>query len=322
MSRIGTALRLGSVVALAGLGYLGWQQSIPGLPAFASSAASPTPTSAAMSAADAPPVQPALPFVPDNARGVNLPAQVYTASASAPPPPPEAEVPVSPFGLPCGLSVQSEAMPGAMVALDVMAPCRPGMRVAVEHAGLTLAAVTDRAGLLTMDIPALETPAFFTVRLADGEEAVTVAGLPDLIDFGRVAVSWQGAAEIELHAFEQGAGFGAPGHVWQGAPGSAAGAAIGAGGFLTRLGDASLAPAQLAQVYSHPLATVPAPRLSVDIPVTDATCGRPLSAHSHRVTPEGRAEARRITLTMPGCDAVGEYLVLQNLFDGPRLVRN
>ncbi|MCT4683312.1 MAG: hypothetical protein N4A39_06230 [Roseicyclus sp.] len=322
MSRIGTALRLGSVVALAGLGYLGWQQSIPGWPAYASTAAAPTQTPATIPAADAPPVQPALPFVPDTAGGVNLPAQVFTASASAPLPSPEPDVPVSPFGLPCGLSVTGEAMPGAMVALDVMAPCRPGLRVEIEHAGLTLAAVTDRAGLLTMDIPALETPAFFTVRLADGEEAVTVAGLPDLIDFGRVAVSWQGAPGIELHAFEQGAGFGAPGHVWQEAPGSAADAAIGAGGFLTRLGDVSLAPAQLAQVYSHPLATVPAPRLSVDIPVTDATCGRPLSAHSHRVTPEGRVEARRITLTMPGCDAVGEYLVLQNLFDAPRLARN
>lgn len=317
MSTSRTIVRVSSVAALAFAGYVVWQQ--PGL----ISASEPAGTAAPVSVApppDATPVQPAMPFVADRASGVALPTQ----APSAPPVSVATTTtePLSPFGLPCGLSVHGEALPGAMVALDVMAPCRPDMRVEIAHADLTFAAATDRTGLLTVDVPALETPAIFTIRLADGEEAVTIAGLPDLIDIARVAVSWQGDLGIELHAFEDGAEFGAPGHVWQDAPGSAADTAIGAGGFLTSLGDPGLDSPRLAQVYSYPRASGGAPRLSVDIPVTAGACGTPVRANSHEVTENLRVETRPITLVLPGCDAVGEYLVLQNLFEGLRLASN
>jgi hypothetical protein len=230
--------------------------------------------------------------------------------------------PANPFGLPCGLTLHAEAMPGAMVALDVMAPCRPDMRVEVEHAGLTVAARTDAVGLLTLDFPAFETPAFFTIRLADGEEAVTLVGLPDLMDIDRVAVSWDGDAAVDLHGFERGAAFGAPGHVWQAAPGSPEAAAIGTGGFLTRLGDPSMTEPRLAQVYSFPRSLPEAPNIFVDIAVTDGTCGEPVTANGHRIAEGGRIDTYPITLVMPGCDAVGDYLVLQNVFETPRLVAN
>jgi hypothetical protein len=230
--------------------------------------------------------------------------------------------PANAFGMPCGLTLHAEAMPGAMVALDVMAPCRPGMRVEVEHAGLTVAAQTDALGLLTLDFPAFETPAFFTLRLSDGEEAVALVGLPDLIDIHRVAVSWAGLPGVELHAFEGGAAFGAPGHVWQDSPATPETLAIGAGGFLTRIGDPTVPDPLLAQVYSAPRALDDAPRMSVDIAVTEATCGAPMTARGHRIENTGRVESFPISLVMPGCDAVGDYLVLQNVFEAPRLASN
>ncbi|MBF9058710.1 hypothetical protein HKCCSP123_05890 [Rhodobacterales bacterium HKCCSP123] len=317
MSTGRTIIRISSIAALALAGHVIWQQAGP------VTAPEPSGTSTPAFVADppdTPPIQPAMPFVADRASGVALPTQAPSAPAVTVAATPSE--PLSPFGLPCGLSVHSEALPGALVALDIMAPCRPDMRVEIEHAGLTFAAATDRAGLLTMDVPALETPAIFTIRLGDGEEDVTIAGMPDLIDIGRVAISWQGDLGIELHAFENGAEFGAPGHVWQGAPGSAADAAIGTGGFHSRLGDASIDRPHLAQVYSYPRTARAAPRLSVDIPVTAETCGRPVRASSHQATAEGRVVSQPIALVLPACDAIGDYLVLQNLFDGLRLASN
>ena len=46
--------------------------------------------------------------------------------------------PLSPFGLPCGLSVTTTASDGAVVALDIMDPCQPHSRVIIEHSGLNL----------------------------------------------------------------------------------------------------------------------------------------------------------------------------------------
>ena len=50
---------------------------------------------------------------------------------------------LSPLGLPCGLTVTTEARPGAMVALDIMDPCQGNARVVVEHSGLNLTGQTD-----------------------------------------------------------------------------------------------------------------------------------------------------------------------------------
>jgi hypothetical protein len=311
MSTSSTILRASSIAVIAAAGYIIWQQ--PGLILPSAFAEVPATTETAVVTAT-PPTQPSL---SDNAGIVVPPAQADLVNAEL-----DTAEPVSPFGLPCGLSVHSEAMPGAMVALDIMAPCRPGLRVEIEHADLTISLLTDAMGLLTVDVPAFETPAIFTIRLGDGEEAVTIAGLPDLIDIGRVAISWQGDLGIELHAFEGGAAFGAQGHVWQEAPGSAATTAIGSGGFLSSLGDPTLEGARLAQVYSYPRALGEMPRLSVDIPVRAETCGEPVSANSHHLTDSGQIETLPITLVLPGCDAVGDYLVLQNLFDTLRLAAN
>jgi len=247
---------------------------------------------------------------------------ILTQTPSAPPLETAPRPDVSAFGLPCGLAATATAMPGAVVALDVIDPCRPGGRIDIIHAGLTISAKTDATGLLTVDFPALETPAFFTLRNDAGEEAVTLAGLPDLTNFARAAVFWEGDLAIELHAFEGGAEFGTPGHIWQEATGDLADAIIGTGGVLTGLGDATLTAPRLAQVYSIARARRDEVRLSVDVPITPTNCGRPISAQSLHLVPGEQADIRPVTLTLPGCDGVGDYLLLQNLFDDPRLASN
>ncbi len=229
---------------------------------------------------------------------------------------------LSPLGLPCGLSVSAEAMPGAMVALDIIEPCAPETRVDITHGALRFSARTDAMGLLTLDIPALETPAFFTVRLDTGAEETTLAGLPDLIDHARVAITWTGDIGLQLHGYLGNAAFGEAGHVWQDNPGSVADASIGAGGFLSILGDPGLAQPQLAQVFTIPRALRNDLSLVVEVPITETTCGQPVRAQSLQITPGGAVETRPVTMTLPGCEAVGEFLMLQNLFLDLRLASN
>jgi hypothetical protein len=231
----------------------------------------------------------------------------------------------SAFGLPCGLSIDATPAPGAIVALDVMAPCQPDTMITIAHSGLTLAGRTDAFGLLSMDIPAFETPAFFSAEAPDGSVEVTLVPVPDLRDYDRVAVQWQAPAEVELHAMEFGASFGGPGHVWQDAPGQLAEALAERGGFLTRLGDTDGESLHRAQVYSLPRAALRSGdtvRLSVDLAITDGNCGQSVSAHTLQIMENDQVDVTPIELTMPGCDAVGDYLVLQNPLRDLRLASN
>lgn len=222
---------------------------------------------------------------------------------------------VSKFGLPCGMSITATAMPGAIVALDIMDPCRPLAALDIMHAGLSFGARSDAMGLLTLDFPAFETPAFFTVRGPDGTEAMAMAGLSDFRDFARVAIAWEGNLGLALHALEGGAGFGAPGHIWQTAPGDSADMAKGDGGALSVLGDPKLTPSWQAQIYTTSRERLNDIRFEVDIPITADTCARAVRATAIHLTPDGAMVSQPILVTMPPCDGIGDFLVLQNPFD-------
>ena len=229
---------------------------------------------------------------------------------------------VSPFGLPCTVEVFASALPAAMVALDVIAPCHPGAPLIITHAGMTIAAATDAMGLLTLDLPAFAQPAEFVVTLGDpGIIRVAQAAVPDLDAYDRIGLTWQGDAGLELHAMEFGASFGAEGHVWPGAPRAPQAAIDGRGGFLTRL----TAGEHHAQIYTLPraaLAGTGSVRLSIDAPATAGSCAREASARILRSRGGTSPEVREVRFTHPSCDAVGEVLVLQNLPGDLRLAAN
>ncbi len=228
---------------------------------------------------------------------------------------------VSDLGLPCDISLSATAMPAAMVALDLMAPCRTEAVVQVMHSGMMFEAETDALGLLTLDILAFETPAFFSATFDDGVEETVLVGLPDLLEFDRIGLTWRGDMGLELHAMEFGAEFGGDGHVWQDAPANAEAAVAGDGGFLTQVivGDS------FAQVYTLPRATLregDSVRLSIDAPITANNCAASVLARTLRTEGAGPVDITELTFTVPGCDAIGDVLVLQNLLDDLRLASN
>lgn len=252
-------------------------------------------------------------------------ATVVPASFDDPQPAPAApiteETQLSALGLPCGITVTATAMPAAMVALDVMAPCRTDASVTINHSGLEIVSTTDALGLLTLDIPAFETPAFFSVSFSDGVEEAVLVGLPDLRDFDRIGLAWQGDMGLELHAMEFGAAFGDRGHVWHEAPAGPDAAIAGDGGFLTTVETGN----SFAQIYTLPRATLregDSVRLSIDAPVTQANCTRDVVARTLRAEGGNPVDVTELTFTVPSCDAVGDVLVLQNLLDDLRLASN
>jgi hypothetical protein len=300
------------------------------LPPVAAPAALPaTPVAATP---DMVPMAPATPAISDSA-DIMLPRQAPVPVT----PPAAAELPVpvlptderdpetSAFGLPCDVSVTVSAMPAAVVALDVMAPCQPDARIEVDHAGMMITGQTDAMGLMTLDIPAFESPAFFSIRLPDGTADVALVGVPDLTDYDRVAVQWTGDSQLELHAMELGAAFGDPGHVWEQAPGEMADALTGTGGFMVEIGSPDVTDPRIAQIYTFPrstLGTGDSVRFSVDAPITEGNCGQPVSASTFEIAPAGDIRVTPIRMTMPTCDTVGDYLVLQNILRDLRLAAN
>lgn len=254
---------------------------------------------------------PALPAVPPAAA---LPSAPVTRVVARDLPLPEtlpAEEAVPGFA--CEVVLNASVLEGAMVRLDVEAPCRPDARYTLHHAGMMASSLTNNAGYGWVTVPALAEAAVFIVSFEDGTGAVASTKVPDLAAHERFVVQWNGdARSLHLHALEYGADFGDPGHVWSGAE------APQGEGTLVRLGDGVPAPAFHAEIYSFPISSAAregAVTLRLEAEVTAANCGRDLEAQSLAIGTTGTPILRDVILPMPDCAAQGEFLVLKNLFN-------
>ena len=222
----------------------------------------------------------------------------------------------------CALSVAANALPGAVVKLDVSAPCQAGKRLTVHHQGMMFTVALDDTGHLTQEVPALATSAVFIIEPQDGMAEVAVVPVPDLSEIDRVALQWTGNSGFEIHARENGADYGAPGHVWHGSdPASGM-------GHMVRLGDDSQLAPRLAEVYSFPRAAEQAGEtveISVEAEITAINCGRDVEAQAltlHRAGGQSKLQTRDLTLAIPDCAAKGDFLVLNNLLENLKIASN
>ncbi len=221
------------------------------------------------------------------------------------------------------LSVVPEA--GAMVRLYLDAPCNRDQRVTIQQGALAYTAQTDGDGLLEQAIPALTTEPSFYAYFADKAGAKATAKVPDAADYERVALSWQGDAGLQLHAREFGADYGEAGHVWAQAPRTPSAAIRMQGGYLVSLGDADTLEPRQVEIYTFPREGVQksgAVRISVEAEITAANCGRDVQGMSIQTGPNDRPTATQLTLAVPECDAVGDFLVLNSLLRDLKVARN
>jgi len=170
----------------------------------------------------------------------------------------------------------------------------------------------------TPDVPALSEEALFGVEAVEGETIFAIVAVPEIAMYDRVALQWRGRSDVQLHALEFGATYGEAGHVWAASTGDRVDAAAGEGGFLTRLGTGSETDGFFADVYTFPTGLSGQDgriALTVETEVTAMNCGQAIQAQTMQVELGARPTTQSLSMTLPDCDAIGEFLVLKNMFE-------
>ncbi len=214
---------------------------------------------------------------------------------------------------PCATTLDLMTEANAMIGITLLAPCHPNQRVVLRQGGLAVTAQTTSTGAIFTALPAFETDAQVEAAFADGTKVSGSIAVPELATLRRFGVQWQADDAFQVHAFENGAGYDGPGHVSAANPHRPGAGLQAKGGFLSLLGDASTDNPLLAEVYTFPADPAAKPEVVVEAAVTDKTCGRELLAETLTST-GGSVFVTDLTLAMPDCDALGDYLVLKNLF--------
>lgn len=211
----------------------------------------------------------------------------------------------------CRTDTSGRVLPGALVQLTLVAPCKQNERLVIHHNGLMVTARTDERGAMTATIPALAPEAVFMVSFEAGSSAVVQAQVSELNDMRRAVLQWTGASGFELHALEFGADYETPGHIWSGIE-TVDSVAIGLDhGFVTRLGNAEVAQPMMAEVYTYPVAQGPID-LRIEAEISAENCGRDLEVQAIHYD-QGDLRSEEVILSIPDCSLMGDLLVLSNL---------
>lgn len=227
--------------------------------------------------------------------------------------------------LPCAIEMSALPGPAAMVALSLEASCLPNERVTIHHNGLMFSEMTNDAGSLDLVVPALSPRAVFIASFVSGNGAVAQIDVASLKAYDRTVVQWKGNTGLGLHALEFGASYFADGHVHAAAPGTATSTVSGESGLLVQLGRSELDTPLLAEVYTFPsqmTKTEGNVSLSVEAEVTAANCGRQVDAQTLEVHQSSDIKVQDLTLFMPDCATVGDFLVLKNLLEDLTIAAN
>ena len=218
-----------------------------------------------------------------------------------------APAPLAAEGAACAVTLDLAVVPGGMINVTLLAPCVPNARVVLQHEGLAVTGLTSAAGSLFTALPALTPQAKIVAVLADGSKIESLVVVPEAADFRRFGVQWQGDDAFQVMAYEDGAAFGTKGHIFGVQPGQSS----DAGGFLQILGNPDAPMPLLAEVYTYPKGETPVD-VVVESAVTAKTCGRELLGETLMAT-AGEVLVTDLTLAMPDCAAIGDFLVLNNL---------
>ena len=212
----------------------------------------------------------------------------------------------------CPTGLDLAVSENAMIAVTVVAGCHPDERVVLKHAGLVITARTTLTGAIFTDLPALTPQATVEVIFKDGTRLESSIDVPESAKLRRFAVQWEGEDAFQVHGLENGADFDAPGDISEANPNTPAAGLPAVGGFLSVLGDSTTEQPLLAEVYTYPAEASAQPEVVVESAVTAATCGRELLGET-LFSSGGKVVKSDLTAAMPGCDAIGGYLVLNNL---------
>lgn len=284
--------------------------------------------SAALSVSDVQDVSSApMPKLPsDRVTETALPAAVVSNSAQ-PEAEPERALPEgnAAAGFSCNVDMAVTPVAGAMMQVELSAPCNGSERVTLHHNGLMFTEVMQPDGTLSVTVPALAEYALVVASFLDGSGAVGQTQVSSLPFYDRIVLQWRGDAGLQLHAREFDAPYFSEGHVWSGANTDVSRAIEGKGGFMTRLGNPDGPDALLAEVYTFPTGTSSRDgtiTLTVETEIQQQNCGASVEAQTLEMRDGGELSARDITIEVPGCDAAGDFLMLKNVVGDLTIARN
>lgn len=215
----------------------------------------------------------------------------------------------------CNVDLSLTARPLAMIAVELSAPCRKGERIVLRQAAL---AFTDRVGVdgkTRVTLPSLTTDGTVTVLFGDGAKVEDALVMPEAVSLRRFAVQWQGTEAFGLHGIAEGADFDQPGDI------SSRNLGNDHSGILTVLGDATVQNPLLAEVYTYPVDATIKPQIVLEAAVLPATCGHDLVGEV-LTSQSGQVHATELTLAMPDCSGIGDFLVLKNLASDVKVAAN
>lgn len=224
----------------------------------------------------------------------------------------------------CGYHASGQVLDGGLIKLSLDAPCYPNERVTIHHNGLMFTETTDNDGGLSTIVPALSERAVVMMQFSNGDGAVVQAHIEGLDLYGRAVLQWRGDAGFQLHAREFGADYGSVGHVWAGSEAPFDSALDNNQGFVVKLGNAAVPEPQLAEVYTYPLAKAEKRGtidLTIEAEVHARNCGLDIEAQSIELV-DGSIRTQDVILSIPDCDAVGSFLVLNNLVSDMKVASN
>lgn len=254
----------------------------------------------AATAADLPPVvqKPALPVVP--VAVTQTATQTATQAATETPPDLLTED--------CPIHLDLVPQDGAMLGITLVAPCHADERLTLSHAGLMVTAQTTATGSLFTSLPALDMAGKVTVTFADKTTEDAMMPMPELQDLQRFVVQWSADDRFSLNAFREGATYGEPGHLTA-QPLAMLDGITEPGAAVVALGDPTVPLPLLAEVYTLP--TEGKATLTVEAQVTAQTCGRELLGEMLD-SRGGKVSVQDLSFAMPDCDALGDFIVLNN----------
>ena len=216
----------------------------------------------------------------------------------------------------CDVHVSTSVNAHAMVLLDVYAPCAPNERFTLHHKGMMFTQSTDAMGAARLNVPALAEISVFAISFDNGLTGVASAAIPEVTDYERAVLQFESSGDLRLHALLNGTDYSKLGNSWSDSIENSRLIDFD-NGFLMKLGDPDLPYARLAQIYSFQtdqFNSFDSIEVSVEAEITLDNCGRELAAQSLQVGNDGELNSVDLVMMMPDCDAVGDLLILGNMF--------
>ncbi|MBN2739401.1 MAG: hypothetical protein JXR35_00725 [Rhodobacteraceae bacterium] len=199
-------------------------------------------------------------------------------------------------------SLDLSLVPPGAVSVALSADCARNAALDIQDGSLKIAAHSDADGNWQGLLPAMQVESNISVNARGAPVASASLPTPEVSKLDRVIFSAQSGYGMHLNIYEKGAGFDGSGHISAATPRTPD---TPLGGYMMRYkgpNDSEI------EVYTAPVALSPV-RMQIETEVTLANCGKTVTGSVRRVMAGKDQPASPVEIDMPGCEALGQFVV-------------